>query len=192
MLNSNSKYTLCKIYFNDRFLLKKNKNFKYFLDVSVLDKSPKTKIGSMLMYFAQIVLRCSIYKKLILNQKNFIQKIIFLIYFILGKILLIILGKKNIYNLQIIISKIGKSKQYYKLYSSDIRYLKTNFKKSWFIKQRKIKFNGVKFNTLRNINDYLYQQYGDIRKNPDISQQKPNHKGLSSFVYDFYKTLGKN
>ena len=32
----------------------------------------------------------------------------------------------------------------------------------------------------------------EIKKNPNISQQKPNHKGLSSFVYDFYKTLGKN
>lgn len=191
IIKSNIKYTLCKIYFNDRFVLKKSKKFTNFLDISILDKSPKTKLGGAILIFLQKILRCSLYKKIILNQKTFIRKLVFLIYYSIGKILINMIGKENIYNIQDMVSRLGKSNINYTLFCSDTRYLNVEFNKKWFDNPKKIKFNKVTFPTIGNIIAYLKQQYGDIKKDPILSQQKPNHLNLSFYIYDFYKTLKK-
>ena len=182
---------LIKVFFNDRITLKNVDKCQDFLDLSILDEVTENKIKHKLIIYMQKVLRCSIYKKIILNQNSIFQKIEFLSRFILAKILIICIGRYKVYRLQGKLCTLAGSKdsQNYSLLSSDTRYLDIKFPKEWFKGNINVKFEDLILPTTRYLDIYLEQQYGDITKDPPKSEQIPAHVGNNKFIFDYYKKM---
>jgi len=52
------------------------------------------------------------------------------------------------------------------------------------------KFNSKFFPGSAFYKEYLCQQYGDIQKLPPLELQRPQHLGLSNFIFDYYQDDG--
>jgi len=183
---------LIKVFFNDRLVCKDQNTWSNFLDISVLDNCPDSKIKFKLVLFFQLLLRASLYDKIILNQNTALEKINFIIRYGLSRIVKLILNKKKIYFLQSVCSTyFSKSEsKYLYLSSSDTRYLPVKFSKKWFERVKLFKFNSKFFPGSAFYKEYLCQQYGDIQKLPPLELQRPQHLGLSNFIFDYYQDDG--
>jgi lipopolysaccharide cholinephosphotransferase len=191
LIINNDEFLLKKIFFNDRILINDINLKSDFLDLSILEQVTDSTLLLRIVIYLQKVLRCALYKKIILNQVGTYNKLIFLTMFLKGKFLRLFVGKKMVYFLQDALCKATHSNngRSFKLLSSDTRYLTVLFPKCWFDEYQLIKFEDLMLPTTKHLDEYLRQQYGNIINTPPKNEQIPSHIGNEQYLYDFY---GKN
>jgi len=179
---------IVKVFFNDRLVLRDEKTWEDFIDISVLDAAPDWPATRKLITNLQLLLRSCLYDRVILDQNNFLLKMRFICRYTISRVIRIMINKKTIYKLQKYVSTLFNTSQKAQLYlsSSDTRYLCTRFPKSWFETKANYKFRDGSYPSVEDANEYLQQQYGDISKLPPHNLRIPQHIGLSKHIYDFY------
>lgn len=179
---------LVKVFFNDRLVARDGSSWDDFIDISVLDVVPKNFFIKKINLGLQLLLRAALYNRLII-RRPFSHKTFFLVIrFILSRIFRIFLKKNHIYAIQHWLCLIFRDESASNVYlsCSDTRYLGVEFPKEWFLHQHDFTFENKIFPGTAWYEEYLYQQYGDIRQLPPVELRVPMHVGLSSFIYDYY------
>lgn len=178
---------LVKVFFNDR-IMSTQEGTNSFIDISVLDNAPRTWLASQLVFMAQLIMRASLYDKIILNQPSYVKKFNFLMRVFISRILRLSISKNNIYRLQTWISCLCNKQKTDFLYlsCSDTRYLRTRFPRDWFSNIAYYQFCGKNFPSMQKASSYLKKQYGNIEIDPPPELQVPQHVGLGSYIYDYY------